>query len=169
MPKAPEALIRDEIQALTAYRVQDARGMVKLDAMENPYGLPDALASAAADRVKRSAFNRYPDPSAVELKEALRSAMDIPAGAPMLLGNGSDELIQMLALALAKPGATMLSVQPSFVMFRMIASFAGMRYVGVPLAPDFSIDGPATLAAIAQHQPALIFIAYPNNPTGNLF
>ncbi|MEK7874681.1 MAG: aminotransferase class I/II-fold pyridoxal phosphate-dependent enzyme, partial [Pseudomonadota bacterium] len=82
---------------------------------------------------------------------------------------GSDELIQMLALAVARPGAVMLGFDPSFVMFRMIAAFAGLRYVGLPLDADFSIDIAAAIAAVEQHQPALIFIAYPNNPTGNLF
>jgi histidinol-phosphate aminotransferase len=87
----------------------------------------------------------------------------------VLLGNGSDEIIQLLALAVAKPGAVLLSVEPSFIMYKMIATFAGMRYVGVPLAEDFSLDLQATLDAIKQEQPALVFIAYPNNPTGNLF
>ena len=95
--------------------------------------------------------------------------MQIPAGMEMVLGNGSDELIQMLALAVARPGAVMLGLEPSFVMFRMIAAFAGMRYVGVPLNADFTIDTATAVAAIEQHQPALIFIAYPNNPSGNLF
>jgi histidinol-phosphate aminotransferase len=87
----------------------------------------------------------------------------------VLLGNGSDELIQLLAMAVNKPGAVLLSVEPSFVMYRMIATFVGMRYVGVPLTDDFSLDLPAMLAAIETGQPALIFLAYPNNPTGNLF
>jgi histidinol-phosphate aminotransferase len=87
----------------------------------------------------------------------------------VLLGNGSDELIQLLALALNKTGATLLSVEPSFVMYRMIAIFTGMRYVGVPLAADFSLDLAKTLSAIEREQPALVFLAYPNNPTGNLF
>jgi histidinol-phosphate aminotransferase len=92
----------------------------------------------------------------------------------VLLGNGSDELIQLLAMAVNKPGATLLSVEPSFVMYRMIATFVGMRYVGVPLVinsgeADFSLDLEATLAAIHREQPALVFLAYPNNPTGNLF
>ena len=87
----------------------------------------------------------------------------------ILLGNGSDEIIQLLALALNKPGATLLSVEPSFVMYKMIATFVGMNYVGVPLAGDFSLDLPVILETIAREQPALVFLAYPNNPTGNLF
>jgi histidinol-phosphate aminotransferase len=149
--------------------VPDAGGMVKLDAMENPYRLPPELCSAIAARVASAALNRYPDPGARELKARLRAAMQIPSGMELVLGNGSDELIQMLALAVAKPGATVLGVEPSFVMFRMIATCAGMGYAGVTLNPDFTLDFARLRAAIEQHQPALIFIAYPNNPTGNLF
>jgi histidinol-phosphate aminotransferase len=169
MPKTPDDIIRDEIRALNAYHVPDPAGMVKLDAMENPYRLPAELTNAIVARVTGAALNRYPDPGARELKVRLRAAMRVPAGMEIVLGNGSDELIQMLALAVAAPGAVMLGLEPSFVMFRMLATITGMRYVGVPLKGDFSIDAAATLAAIKQHQPALIFIAYPNNPSGNLF
>jgi histidinol-phosphate aminotransferase len=169
MPKTPEEIIRDEIRALTAYHVPDAAGMVKLDAMENPYRLPQEMSRVLAERVAGAALNRYPDPAARELKLRLRAAMQIPSGMELVLGNGSDELIQMLALAVARPGAAMLGLEPSFVMFRMIATFAGLHYVGVPLNAAFSIDLAAALAAVERHQPALIFIAYPNNPTGNLF
>ena len=169
MAKTPGDIIRDDIRALAAYHVPESAGMVKLDAMENPYALPADLREAVIARVGAAALNRYPDPSAGVLKQRLRTAMQIPAGMDLVLGNGSDELIQMLALAVARPGAVMLGVEPSFVMFRMIAGFAGLRFVGVPLAPDFGLDEAALLAAIRTHQPALIFIAYPNNPTGNLF
>ena len=169
MPKTPEEIIRDEIRALSAYHVPDPGGMVKLDAMENPYPLPPELCRVLAERMAGAALNRYPDPAARELKLRLRVAMQVPSGIEMVLGNGSDELIQMLALAVARPGAVMLGLEPSFVMFRMIAAFAGLRYVGVPLNADFSIDVAATVAAVERHQPALIFIAYPNNPSGNLF
>jgi histidinol-phosphate aminotransferase len=169
MSKKPDEIIRDEIRALSAYHVPDPGGMVKLDAMENPYRLPQELCRALAERCAGAALNRYPDPAARELKARLRTAMQIPSAMELVLGNGSDELIQMLALAAARPGAVMLGLEPSFVMFHMIATFAGMRYVGVPLNSDFTIDTAATVAAIEQHQPALVFIAYPNNPSGNLF
>lgn len=169
MPKKPEDIIRDEIRALTAYHVPDPGGMVKLDAMENPYRLPPELCRALAESLAGAALNRYPDPGARELKTRLRTAMQIPSAMELVLGNGSDELIQMLALAVARPGALMLGFEPSFVMFRMIATFAGMRYVGLPLNADFTIDTATAVAAVEQHQPALIFIAYPNNPSGNLF
>ena len=169
MSKAPEEIIRSEIVALKAYHVPDSAGLVKLDAMENPYSLPAELQVEVARLAETAELNRYPDPGAARLKASLRQALDIPSGMEVLLGNGSDEIIQMLTMAAARPGAVVLGLEPSFVMFRMIAMFCGVRFVGVPLKTDFSLDADKVIAAIAEHQPALVFIAYPNNPTGNLF
>jgi histidinol-phosphate aminotransferase len=143
--------------------------MVKLDAMENPYLVPAALRAEIAAAVSVAAINRYPDPSAQGLRQKIRELLQLNDDMEVLLGNGSDELIQLLAMAVNKPNATLLSVEPSFVMYKMIATFLGMRYVGVPLAADFSLDMGAMLATIKREQPALIFLAYPNNPTGNAF
>jgi histidinol-phosphate aminotransferase len=162
-------LIRPEIQALSAYHVPNPGDLIKLDAMENPYTLPPELAQQWLDMMSNVHFNRYPDPSAAELNEKLKKYMQVPAECDTILGNGSDELIQILAMALAKPGATILAPEPGFVMYKMIATFVAMDYIGVPLNDDFSLDKQAMLDAIKQHQPALIFLAYPNNPTGNLF
>ena len=167
--KGPRDLVRDEILALKAYHVSPAQGMVKLDAMENPYRLPEALAAELGQRLARVEINRYPDPVMAPLKARLRESMGISAGLELVLGNGSDELIQMLSLALARPGAVALAPEPSFVMYRMSAIAAGMRYAGVSLRADFSLDEAALLAAIEAHRPALTWIAYPNNPSGNLF
>jgi len=163
------ALLRKEVLELHAYHVPDSFGYIKLDAMENPYTLPQTLREEIAAIVGNAAINRYPDPNPAVLKEKICGTLGLPQGMEVLLGNGSDELIQLLALALNKTGATLLSVEPSFVMYRMIAIYTGMRYVGVPLAVDFSLDLAETLAAIEREQPALVFLAYPNNPTGNLF
>jgi len=168
------ALLRKEVLDLHAYHVPDSSGYIKLDAMENPYLVPPGLRGEIAEAVAAAAINRYPDPTAASLKEKIRAVTGLPKAMEILLGNGSDELIQLLAMAVNKPGAVLLSVEPSFVMYKMIATFTGMRYVGVPLitnigAADFSLDMPATLAAIRREKPALVFLAYPNNPTGNLF
>lgn len=161
--------IRPEIQALAAYHVPDPGNLIKLDAMENPYRWPPEMVEEWLALLRDTPVNRYPDPEARGVKQALREAMPIPAGAEILLGNGSDELIQMIALALAGEGRTVLAPEPSFVMYRMIGVFARMDYVGVSLQGDFSLDMPAMLAAIEQHRPAVLFLAYPNNPTGNLW
>jgi len=164
-----ERLIRPEVRALKAYHVPDARGLIKLDAMENPYGWPDALRQQWLAALKDVDLNRYPDPGARELRERLRAAWNVPAGIETLLGNGSDELIQLILLALARPRAVALAPAPRFVMYAMIAELVGMKFVPVPLARDFSLDLDAMHKAIAEHKPAVVFLAYPNNPTGNLF
>ncbi|NOT81213.1 MAG: histidinol-phosphate transaminase, partial [Gallionella sp.] len=169
LASSPNALLREEILALHAYHVPDSVGYIKLDAMENPYLLPQALRDEIADLVANAAVNRYPDPGAASLKKKIRDVTHLPQAMDVLLGNGSDEIIQLLAMAVNKPGATLLSVEPSFVMYKMIATFTGMRYAGVPLTENFALDMPQMLAAIKREQPALIFLAYPNNPTGNSF
>ena len=168
-PVTPDRLLRQDILSLQAYHVQPSPGMIKLDAMENPYSLPDEIKAEVARIAANAAINRYPDADAASLKKSIKKVNGLPDGMEILLGNGSDEIIQLLAMATAKPGATLMSVEPSFVMYKMIAAFTGMNYVGVPLTEDFELDLDAMLAAIKQHQPALIFLAYPNNPTGNLF
>ncbi len=162
-------LVRPEIQALKAYHVPDATGLIKLDAMENPYSWPEAVKREWLEALQQVALNRYPDSDARRLRQRLRTALGVPEGMELVLGNGSDELIQIILMAVAKPGAVVLAPTPTFVMYEMIATFTGMKFAGVPLAPDFSLDMPAMRKAIGTHQPAVIFLAYPNNPTGNLF
>ncbi|WP_019139639.1 histidinol-phosphate transaminase [Noviherbaspirillum massiliense] len=164
-----ENIIRSDVRALAAYPVPDASGFVKLDAMENPYTLPPELRRELAARLADVAMNRYPVPSYTELKAKIRTGLGVPAGFDVVLGNGSDELISMISVACAKPGAKALAPLPGFVMYGMSARFAGMEFIGVPLKPDFTLDKAAMLAAIAQHKPAITYLAYPNNPTGNLF
>lgn len=163
------AWVRPGIRSLSAYHVPDAGGYIKLDAMENPFHWPEAMTASWLDLLRTAPLNRYPDPQARALIPHLRQAMAVPEQAGVLLGNGSDEIIQMLAMALAGEGRVILAPEPGFVMYRMIARFTGMEYVGVPLRADFSLDREAMLAAITAHRPALVFLAYPNNPTGNLF
>lgn len=165
----PADLIRPEILALKAYPVASAEGMVKLDAMENPYALPENLRRGLAEALARVDVNRYPTPSPQKLRDAIARRMNVPAGLEVLLGNGSDELIQILITALARPGAKMMFPSPTFVMYQMGATFSGMAAVPVPLREDFSLDAEAFIARMRQEKPALVFIAYPNNPTGVLY
>ena len=165
----PDKLVRPEVLGMSAYHVADAAGMVKLDAMENPYPLPEPLRRKLADVLSRVALNRYPEPNPPKLCELIRRKMAVPQGMEILLGNGSDELIQMLVMALAREGATMMYPTPTFVVYSMSASFMGMRSVPVPLRDDFSLDAEAFIARMRQEKPALVFLAYPNNPTGVLY
>lgn len=165
----PDKLVRPEVLAMSAYHVADAAGMVKLDAMENPYRLPEPVARELAHVLAGVRLNRYPEPNAPRLCELIRRKMNVPAGMEILLGNGSDELIQLLAIALARPGATLMYPAPTFVVYSMSATFTGMRAVPVPLREDFSLDADAFIARMRAEAPALVFLAYPNNPTGVLY
>ncbi|MDO4433346.1 MAG: histidinol-phosphate transaminase [Alysiella sp.] len=160
-------LVRPEIRAMSAYHVADvSEDCIKLDAMEVPYSLPENLRQALAKKLVDAPINRYPNPTRSGLQETLRSTFAIPDKAQIALGNGSDELIQLLTMLVAKPDAVMLSLEPSFVMYRHNAALFGMKHIGVPLNPDLTLNRQAVLDAIIEHQPALIFLAYPNNPTG---
>lgn len=163
--------IRPDVRAVASYHVADASGFIKLDAMENPYHLPHHLREDLAQRLADVALNRYPAAAYSSIKQRIIDKLGIPAGYGVILGNGSDELISILCMACALQDrrATVVAPTPSFVMYQRSAQFAGMDYVGVPLKADLTLDLPAMLAAIAEHKPALVFLSYPNNPTGNLF
>ena len=169
VPANPLDRIRPDVRAMHAYVVQDATGYLKLDAMENPFALPPDLQAALGQRLGQLALNRYPGPRYADLQAALAQHAGLPEGHALILGNGSDELISLVALACAQPRAMVLAPEPGFVMYAMSAKLQGLGYVGVPLTPDFELDEAAMLAAIAQHRPAITFLAYPNNPTATLW
>ena len=169
MTDAVMRVFRPDVQAMHAYAIQDSAGMVKLDAMENPYQLPPDLQAALGQRLGALAVNRYPGARVADLQAALARHAGMPAGCALMLGNGSDELISLLALACALPGASVLAPVPGFVMYAMSAQLQGLAFHGVPLTPDFALDEAAMLAAITQHRPAITYLAYPNNPTANLW
>ena len=162
-------ILRPELGRLRSYHVQDAQGLIKLDAMENPYGWPPELVDQWLQVLRSATPNRYPDPACLPLKGLLRQFNEVPDSAEMLLGNGSDEVIQILLMALP-PSATVMAPEPTFVMYRQIAESLGLHFVGVPLLEEnFDIDLERFKELIDLHDPSLIFLSYPNNPTGNLF
>ena len=165
-----ERHVRPDVQRMAAYHVADATDAIKLDAMENPWWLPGALQAELAQRLAALAINRYPSGNTYTvLKQAIARHDGLDGIDGLVLGNGSDELISLLCQLVAQPGATIMAPAPSFVMYEMGARLARVGFVPVPLRPDFSLDREAMLQAIETHRPALVFLAYPNNPTGNLF
>jgi len=162
-------LLRQDVQSMHAYAIQPSRGMLKLDAMENPHRLPSALQAELGQRLGALALNRYPGERVNDLRRALAQYAHMPDGFEIMLGNGSDELISLIAMACDVPGACIVAPEPGFVMYAMSAQLQGLKFVGVPLTRDFELDEAAMLAAIARHQPSVIHIAYPNNPTANLW
>ena len=161
--------IRDEVKALSAYHVQSSKGMIKLDAMENPFVLPEHLQQELGQVLARLEFNRYPGTGIDDLKKQLAQYVDLPAAHDLMLGNGSDELISLLAMSFMAPGAKVLAPEPGFVMYAMSSQLMGLPYIGVPLRDDFELDEAKMIEAIDQHQPRIVYLAYPNNPTANLW
>jgi histidinol-phosphate aminotransferase len=167
--------IRQDVQSMHAYAIQDSKGMVKLDAMENPHRLPADLQEALGKRLGALAFNRYPDGRVNDLRQALATYAGMPEGFDIMLGNGSDELISLLAMACdvpvapGQPRPAILAPLPGFVMYAMSAQLQGLDFIGVPLTVDFELDVAAMVQAITEKQPAIVYLAYPNNPTANLW
>jgi histidinol-phosphate aminotransferase len=162
-------LIRQDIQSMHAYAIQPSAGLVKLDAMENPHRLSPALQAELGTRLGALALNRYPAGQVNDLRHALAKYAGVPDGFDLMLGNGSDELISLVAMACDVPGASILAPLPGFVMYGMSAQLQGLKFFGIDLTPEFELDEKAMLSAISEHQPSVIYLAYPNNPTANLW
>lgn len=163
------ARIRQDIQSMHAYAIQDSAGLLKLDAMENPHRLSPELQAELGRRLGALAVNRYPGDNVERLRRTLADHVGLPEGHALMLGNGSDELISLLAMACDIPGASLLAPLPGFVMYAMSAQLQGLAFHGVDLTADFQLDEAAMAAAIRQHRPAITYLAYPNNPTANLW
>ncbi|NIQ16512.1 MAG: aminotransferase class I/II-fold pyridoxal phosphate-dependent enzyme, partial [Candidatus Dadabacteria bacterium] len=125
--------INPRVRAMKAYTVPDATGLIKLDAMENPYQWPDDVKQRWLTILSDIEINRYPDANAQDLKNKIREVMAIPENFSILLGNGSDELLLNIALAFAQPDRVFLAPEPSFVMYEAIASMTGAKFKRVPL------------------------------------
>ncbi|WP_298138747.1 aminotransferase class I/II-fold pyridoxal phosphate-dependent enzyme [Acidiferrobacter sp.] len=157
------------VQARTVYHVAAGEPAIKLDAMENPYRLPMELRDRWLYALRDLALNRYPSPEQYErVKARLARDAGLAPHTGVILGNGSDEILQNILLAL-DAHVTVVAPTPTFVMYEQIAAILGRRFVGVPLLEDFALDVPAVADALTRHAPAILFLAYPNNPTGTLY
>jgi len=162
--------VRPQVRAARGYQADTASRSIRLNAMENPYPLPAELHRDWLHSLRACQVNRYPAAEAGELRDALRRVLEVPASCSILPGNGSDELILYLSMALAAPGHKALAPEPTFSIYRHVAECIGMEFIGVPLrADDFALDLDAMLAAINRHRPAVVWLAWPNNPTGRLY
>lgn len=160
------ARIPEALRGSTAYHVPKPPNLIaKLDANELPYGLPPELRAELAVALAELALERYPDPAASRLRAVVARQLGVD-GRQVVFGNGSDELISMLAAAFPGP---ILYPTPSFVYYRIAAISRGLPLVEVPLTSAFELDELAVLAAIEAHRPSVVFLALPNNPTGTLW
>ncbi len=167
LARVPEAL-----RGSSAYHVaQPPRVVAKLDANELPYGFPPELRQKLATALSEVALERYPDPNARRLRALLVERLNCETGVDvtgenLVFGNGSDELIALLANAFPGP---LLYPSPSFVYYKLAAIARGLPAVEVPLTDRFELDEPALIASIEAYKPSIVFLALPNNPTGTLW
>ena len=160
---------RDDINLLKEYEIFDSTNMIKLDAMENPFDLDinfeiTGLPSGA------TSLNRYPDADCQSIRNKLLTKYQLDDKKyDAIIGNGSDELIQLICLTFLRAENIVLCPAPSFSMYKKISQVIGLRYEEVPLRNNFSLDIKLMLEKIKDLNPAIIFLAYPNNPTGNLW
>ncbi len=159
-------MIRSDIRSLSAYHVQDSAGMIKLDAMENPFPLPDELRRAWAERLAATDINRYPDADMGPLRARIAEHEGVRPE-QVLIGNGSDEIIQMLLMAV--DAGTCVVPAPTFVMYELISRWLKRPVATVPLKEDFSLDEDLFLKICGREKAEIAFLACPNNPTGNLW
>jgi histidinol-phosphate aminotransferase len=166
----PSAL-RPELSEVSAYRVPEEPIAIRLDANESPWPLPAEVRARLGERIAGADLHRYPEIGASELKRVLGERVGSRPD-ELVLGVGSDEAIVFLASALSRPRggharASVVIPTPTFSMYAASARLAGLDVVGVPYAEGFRLDVPAMLAAIERTAASLVFVATPNNPTGN--
>ncbi len=166
-------LIRSEIIALEAYQAEEEICKIKLDANENSFPFPLELRKEMASLIENLPFNRYPDPSARDLRAVLAEKLS-DSGNPVnsnmiLVGNGSDELIQIILLVCGGDSGRVLIPTPTFAMYKILAQILGQKPIEIPLEADFDLNLEKMLARIDSDQPRITFLSYPNNPTGNSF
>jgi histidinol-phosphate aminotransferase len=162
------SLIKEEILAQKAYPVEKTACGVKLDANENPLVIPGELKEEFASLLGAVSLNRYPEAGSPVQAARFAKAYGVKAD-QVMLGNGSDELISVLCTAFARPGARVMIPVPTFAMYRIASRNAGMEVDAVPLDGAFDLDLAAMEEQVKRRPPALTYLAWPNNPTGNCF
>ncbi len=161
-------LIRPEILEMAAYQAEEADVKIKLDANENPYHFSDELLKELLSELAKVPLNRYPDPDATELKDVIARKTGV-SPSQVLLGNGSDEILQALMLTFCSVGAKMMIPVPTFGMYGIIGKLVGYDILEVSLDDNFDLCTEEMISLADREGVKLIFLASPNNPTGNCF
>jgi histidinol-phosphate aminotransferase len=161
-------LIKKELREQEGYRVDVIPYRTRMDANESPFSLPPLLKRKLFKEMKNIALNRYPEPGAPLIRKRFAEHYGI-ADDMIMIGNGSDELIQILCSALVNSSSSIMVPIPTFVMYRIIATNTGHTIAEVPLNASFDLDLQTMLTRIATDTPVLTFLSYPNSPTSNCF
>lgn len=136
--------------------------IIKIDANENPYGCPTQIRKAIA---KYPYINLYPDPLQRELRKALEQYTGFPSE-NIIAGSGVDELLELIIRLFIEPGDQVINCPPTFGMYSFLTSIYSGELITIPRKSDFTLDIPKIMNSINE-KTKIIFIASPNNPTGN--
>ncbi len=161
-------LVRDKIKTLETYQVENQNEGIKLHANENPYPPPPKLLNKIFQQMDDLELNRYPDSDCSELKKVIANRTGASVE-QIIIGNGSDELIQHLMQILCNEGETVAFPDPTFAMYSITAQCLGLNPASFPLNDNWDFDASSVLKILGKHQAKIVFISYPNNPTGNCF
>lgn len=165
-PRLPSP--RPDLAALEPYRSSATRdGRIFLHANESPYPLPAEVAREIAAQAAALELNRYPDPEARALVDALATYVGVERER-VLVGDGSNEVLLQACLAYGGRGRTALLFEPSYVMHQRQARMAGTQVEVALRTEAFAIDVPAAVEAIERVRPDVVFVCSPNNPTGTV-
>ena len=160
------ALIKPAVRAQTAYTLSAPPARRKLNQNESPWDVPPALKREVLAAAEAAAWHRYPDFAPPELLAALAARYGwTPDG--VLVGNGSNELIQAILATTLGPGDVVVAPTPTFSLYRLLTSVLGGKYRPVPLGPDFSYDVDALIETAVGERARLVVLNSPNNPTGS--
>jgi histidinol-phosphate aminotransferase len=158
---------RPELDDLTPYDAKEVKADIVLASNEHPSNLPGEIVTKLKSRLAEFKFNRYPDPTAHELRRLIAEANGLEPE-NVLVGNGGDELIFDMILAWGGPGRKLLDMPPTFSMYGIDAQVTGTEVIRIPRLADFSVDEEAVLERASQGDIDIVVVANPNNPTGGL-
>src|ERR1043166_992542 len=162
---SPLDIIKPAVRALRAYTLSPYRAAVKINQNENPWDAPQEIKDEVLRRFAARQWSRYPDFVPQSLHEALAKFASWKADG-VIAGNGSNELMQGVLMVTVGPGKRVLISEPTFALYRQVATVLGGEVVSVLLTPELTYDVAALLATIEQQQPDVTIICSPNNPTG---
>ena len=161
-------LVCEKIKSLKAYHVETVENGIKLHANENPYPPSPELLKKILARFEKLNLNRYPDPDCKTLKEAISTRIGVPTN-QLVIGNGSDELIQNLMQVFCNEGDTIAFPDPTFAMYAITAKGMGLKVHTFPLNDNWDFKVTPLIEKLNASHARIVFISYPNNPTGNCF
>jgi histidinol-phosphate aminotransferase len=162
------AFLRQDLSNLSPYTIEQIPYTIKLDANESPFDLPQNVRISLATEIMGGLrFNRYPDSDANHLREKLASNLGLHKN-QLLVGTGSDELLQIIINTFVSKNDTVLCPYPSFGMYAVFTRIAGGVPIDVPLDENFAYNLDRFFHCVKKYAPKIVFLCSPNNPTGNL-